>query len=252
MASSEGTVTCPDGLRLPAWTIQGGDPEGPALLLIHGWRRSRIDSLRRLPWMLPHVRFACVMDLRGHGDAPRGPSALGTTDVADACAAVRAQPEVPWLIAGHSLGASVALRAAAHLLSSGTPVAGALLMCPYPEVRVPLAGRLASMGVPSEPFAWLASCAIGALCGRETPLADALRIIGSSSLPTVWIACEEDAVVPPEAVRDLCAQARSCGSRATLHVDADADHDSIGTGRPAWAADAMRALTPRQAEATTP
>lgn len=250
--SDEGSVTCGDGTRLPLWTIRGGQPQGPALLLLHGWRRSRIDSLRRLPWLLPHVRLACVIDLRGHGDAPEGPSTLGTADVSDACAAVRAQPDIPWIIAGHSLGASVAVRAAAELHASGTRIAGALLMCPYPDIRVPLAGRLASAGMPAFPVAGIAARTIGLLCGRETPVTVALQAIGRASLPTVWVACEDDPVVPPEFVRVLHEQARRAGSRATLHVDRGASHDSVGTGHPTWAADAIRELTRTPAAATTP
>lgn len=252
MDSTDGSVKCADGTELPLWTIPGGSPEGPALLLLHGWRRSRIDSLRRLPWLLPHVRFACLMDLRGHGDAPRGPSTLGTADVDDACAAVRAHPGVPWIVAGHSLGASVALRASAAMLRAGVRVEGVLLMCPYPDIRVPLSGRLASAGMPTFPVAGLAARAIAALSGRETPASRAVEIVADSSVPTVWVTCADDAIVGPDAVRGLHAQALGRGSPSTLHVDADADHDSIGTGQPSWAADAIAALTPRRAEATRP
>ena len=254
MESTEEMVTCADGTELPLWTIPGGSPEGPALLILHGWRRSRIDSLRRLPWLLPHVRFACVLDMRGHGDAPAGPSTLGAADVADACAAVRTRSDVPWIVAGHSLGASVAVRAAAALQESGTPIAGALLMCPYPDVRVPLAGRLSNMGMPAFPAVSIAARAVRALCGRETPIDHALRVIGEGSIRTVWITCIEDAIVPPDAVRALHSRARAHGSQATLLVDSDADHDSIGTGHPSWTADAVAALGLKatRAEATTP
>jgi pimeloyl-ACP methyl ester carboxylesterase len=252
MESADGAVTCDDGTVLPLWTIRGGNPDGPALLMLHGWRRSRIDSLRRLPWLLPHVRFACVMDLRGHGDAPAGPSTLGKSDVADACAVARAHPNVPWIVAGHSLGAAVAIRAAAALHASGSSVWGALLMCPYPDIRVPLAGRLSAIGMPDFPLAGMAARAISVLCGRETPIGDALSTVGRGSLPTVWIACAADAIVPEQAVRDLHRQARERGSPATLHVDSDEDHDSVGTGHPKWAAEAIAALTRQPVEATTP
>lgn len=252
MSSEEGSVRCADGTSLPVWTIPGGDPDGPDLLLLHGWRRSRIDSLRRLPWILPHVRCAHVMDLRGHGDAPRGATTLGGADVADACAAVRARPSARWIIAGHSLGASIALRAAAELCGTGTRIDGVLLMCPYPDIRVPLQGRLASLGMPPFPVAHIAARAIGALCGRERPFEDALRAIGQSSVPSVWVACQSDAIVPSRVVAYMHARARELGSPATMHVDADADHDSVGTGRPSWASDAVRQLTRQPAAATTP
>jgi pimeloyl-ACP methyl ester carboxylesterase len=252
MDFTEGSVACADGTQLPIWMIPGSRPDGPALLLLHGWRRSRIDSLRRLPWILPHVRCACLMDFRGHGDAPRAASTLGSADVADACAAVRAHPDLPWIIAGHSMGAAVAIRAAAELQQSGSHIMGALLMCPYPDLTVPLAGRLASIGMPPFPLAPLAASAIGLLCGRETPIARAIGVIGASALPTVWVTCSADPIVSPEAVRALHAQAKAMGSPATLLVDTDADHDSVGTDHPRWAADAIAAITRQQAAATTP
>lgn len=252
MDAAEGFVRCADGAALPMWTVPGGSPDGPALLLLHGWRRSRIDSLRRLPWLLPHVRFARVIDLRGHGDSPAGPSTLGTADVHDACAAVRDHPDVPWIIAGHSLGASVAIRAAAELCAGRARICGALLMSPYPDIRVPIAGRLATIGMPPFPIAGIASRAIWTLCGRETPIVDALRAIGARSIPTVWVTCDGDAIVPPEVVQRLFEGALAMGSPAMLHVDRSASHDSLGTGHPDWAADAVAALTRQPAEATTP
>ncbi len=249
---TEGSVTCADGTQLPMWTIPGARPDGPALLLLHGWRRSRIDSLRRLQWMLPHVRFACLMDFRGHGDAPRAASTLGSSDVADACAAVRAHAEMPWIIAGHSMGAAVAIRAVAELHESGTRVMGALLMCPYPDLTVPLAGRLATIGMPPFPVAPLSALAISLLCGREPPIARAISTIGSSGMPTVWVTCGTDGIVSPDAVRKLYAQAKAQGSPAMLVVDADADHDSVGADCPRWATDAIDALIRPQAAATTP
>lgn len=252
MDSTDGSVVCPDGTALPLWTVRGGSPEGPALLLLHGWRRSRIDSLRRLPWLLPHVRFACLMDLRGHGDAPRGPSTLGAADVDDACTAARAHAGIPWIVAGHSLGASVAMRASAAMLRAGVRVEGVLLMSPYPNLRVPLSGRLSSVGMPAFPLAGLSARAIAALSGRESPIGEAIEVVARASVPTVWVTCAEDAIVSPDAVRGLHAQALDLGSPATLHVDADADHDSLGTGEPPWAAAAIAALTPRRAAATRP
>jgi pimeloyl-ACP methyl ester carboxylesterase len=251
MEAIEGSVPCDDGTALPMWTVRGGNPSGPSLLLLHGWRRSRIDSLRRLPWLLPHVREAVVMDLRGHGDAPRGPATLGPADIRDACAALRTATGVPWIVAGHSLGAAVAMRAAAEACRSGIRVQGVLLVCPYPHIAVPLSGRLSSMGMPAFPLAQCAARVLSLACGREPSARNALGVLGASAVPTVWVACASDAIVPASEVERLHAQATSLGSPALLCTDSDADHDSAGTGHPAWAPDAIRALTQPTAAATT-
>lgn len=252
MEAIEGSVRCDDGTILPSWTIRGGNPNGPSVLLLHGWRRSRIDSLRRLPWVLPHVRCAVVMDLRGHGDSPRGPSTLGQADIRDACAALRSDPHAPWIVAGHSLGASVAFRASADACQSGIRIQGVLLICPYGSISVPLSGRLASMGVPAPALAACAARTIGLICGREPHARDALAVLGDSHVPTVWVTCGSDSIVPASEVERLHALATSLGSPALLCADRDADHDSVGTGHPAWAPDAIRALIrPMEAATTT-
>lgn len=250
-ASAESAVHCADGTRLPAWTIEGGTPDGPCLLLIHGWRRSRIDSLRRLPWMLPHVRAAVVPDLRGHGDAPEGPSTLGVQDVEDMLRAMRGAAPSAWVVAGHSLGAAVALRVASTALDHGITVQGVLLLAPYSRISVPLAGRLRSLGLPAEAMSRMAASVIRWRCGRETPVSDAFARIGRARVPIVCVSAEDDHIVPPAAVRDLAREAAPAGCDITVLNDPDASHDTLGTAHPAWASAAADRLLSRPPAAAT-
>jgi len=251
-SSAEGSFQCGDGTMLPLWTVDGGDPDGPALLMVHGWRRSRIDSLRRLPWLLPHVRVAVVPDLRGHGDAPPGPSTLGVQDVDDMLRAIGSHPSSAWVIAGHSLGADIALRVAAAAAERGIPLAGVLLMAPYGRIMVPLTARIRGFGLPAVILARPAAWVIRLLCGSEAATRPALATIGRARVPILLVAGDDDHIVPPAAVRAIAAEGTSASCDVTLMSDPDATHDTLGTGHPSWAGTA-RALvvSRRRAEATT-
>lgn len=64
----------------PAWIIEGDNPQGPVAIFSHGWGESKIDVLQRLPALLPVCSRVIAWDLPGHGEAPRGPSPLGTSE----------------------------------------------------------------------------------------------------------------------------------------------------------------------------
>lgn len=64
----------------PAWIIEGDNPQGPVVIFSHGWGESKIDVLQRLPALLPLCSRIIAWDLPGHGEAPRGPSPLGTSE----------------------------------------------------------------------------------------------------------------------------------------------------------------------------
>lgn len=92
-----------------------GDPEGPAVLLIHGagmhggWWAPIVE---RLPTGLRLI----VPDLRGHGASDwAAPGAYGIEDFADDLAALlEAVAAGPVAVVGHSMGGRVALWLAAH------------------------------------------------------------------------------------------------------------------------------------------
>lgn len=107
-----------------------GPRAGPALWLVHGLSRCWEDFAPLLPHLAPrwHLR---ALSHRGHGTSARAPGAYRVADyVPDLVAAVRAAGE-PCALVGHSLGALVALGAAAAVpeLVSGV----ALLDPPGPE-----------------------------------------------------------------------------------------------------------------------
>jgi len=98
-------VVLPNGLRLQY--VEQGDPEGPAVLLLHGYTDSWRSWERLLPVLPPHWRVLALTQ-RGHGDADR-PRDYAVHDMADDAAAfLDAVGVKEALVVGHSMGATVA------------------------------------------------------------------------------------------------------------------------------------------------
>ena len=116
------------------WDTKADAPNGPAVIVSHGWGSSRIDMLSRFDALRPHAARVLFYDMRGHGDT-KGPCTLGAKEPADLSALIRhAQADAPVLVLyGYSLGAEVTLRAAAATLASTAPpaIAGIILESPY-------------------------------------------------------------------------------------------------------------------------
>jgi pimeloyl-ACP methyl ester carboxylesterase len=98
-------------LQLESWA--GPDASAPPLLLLHGVSRRGSTFLPAVPAFLP--RFAVhALDHRGHGGSARAASYLVRDYAADAVCVAGAFGR-PVVLYGHSLGALVALLAAAEL-----------------------------------------------------------------------------------------------------------------------------------------
>ncbi|MBM4113711.1 MAG: alpha/beta fold hydrolase, partial [Phycisphaerae bacterium] len=95
-----------DGTTLPYWEIDGDDANGAVVVIVHGWGRSRWDSLRRVGAFLPRASRLVLPDLRGHGEAD-GRTSLGMREPAD-LVDLLARLDVN---AGFSAGATAAARA---------------------------------------------------------------------------------------------------------------------------------------------
>lgn len=157
------------GTHMPCWWVAGrGDDPRAVTILLHGHGRSRWDSLRRLGPAAERASLVVLPDLRGHGEAP-GRSTLARREADDVATLVaevlRERPGARITIAGHSLGAVVAIHAAARCESGSIPVAGVVAWGPYDRVRTPFEARLRLRGLPVRPFSsvvlWLLDRADG-------------------------------------------------------------------------------------------
>ena len=119
-------VDLPTGVRLEY--VEHGDPNGVPVIFLHGitdsWR-----SFEPLFRHLPRSIRAFAISVRGHGDSSRPASGYSVVDMAADVAAFMDAKRLPRaIIAGHSMGASVAQRVAANHPSR---VAGLALLASF-------------------------------------------------------------------------------------------------------------------------
>jgi pimeloyl-ACP methyl ester carboxylesterase len=230
----ERTVEAPGG-AVPGWWIAGRGPaDGPTVVVVHGHGRSRWDSLRRIgPWV-DRSPLLVLVDLRGHGEA-HGPSTLGRREHADLEAVVaeaeRRRPGAPVELVGHSLGAVVAIRAAARRADAGAPLAAVHALGPYERTRTPLEARLRVRGLPARPASDVVLWMAARRWGPEEPLSAAAARLGPTRLTIS--ADEHDDVSPVRDARAIAARA----AHATVTATSGVPHGDLGV--PGAAADTV-------------
>lgn len=88
--------------------------QGPPLILLHGVVRQWTDFLPLLPYFLPRWQVHAV-DFRGHGGSDRVPNGYRVIDYATEIVELLLQLPEAAAVYGHSLGAMVAMAAAARV-----------------------------------------------------------------------------------------------------------------------------------------
>ena len=96
--------------------VAEGPADGPPLLFLHGVLRRWQDFLPLLPALSVH-RQPVALDFRGHGRSGPRPNRYRVFDYVEDVLALLPHARQPWVIYGHSLGAMVALAAAASPLA---------------------------------------------------------------------------------------------------------------------------------------
>ena len=226
--ASETTLPGMLGVPCPAWHVRGeGGPHAPTLLMLHGWGRSRWDSLARVAPLLAQVREAWLPDLPAHGEHAARRGWVGVREHEAVLAMlgeiVARRPGAPIVLVGHSLGAGVALRAARQV--GGAPIAGVIALAPYRDLRSPIPGRLALRGLPAFPFMPIAIAMLRALGCMDRPLEHDARGLET---PVLVVACEDDPISPLADAEALAAAL----PHATLLVLPGDRHDEPGAGDP--------------------
>lgn len=212
------------GCTMPAWWVAGRAPEsGTAVILLHGHGRSRWDSLRRIEPIAAGAALVVVPDLRGHGDAP-GRTTLARRepeDVAMLVATIEAEhPGLRIVIAGHSLGAVVAIHAASLRAEAGSPIHAVTAWGPYDRVRTPFEARLRLRGLPVRPFSDAILRLWSALDGPERPTTASAALLRDTTLGIH--ADTQDPVSPmedAERISSACAGSTVVRTVGVAHAD---------------------------------
>lgn len=103
--------------------MDGQDPEGPVVLLAHGWGATGATVLPLAALAAPVASSVVTYDVRGHGRSDRWPRVTIRQFRDDAARALEAVAErthgCPVVMVGHSMGGAGAILAAERLLGGG-------------------------------------------------------------------------------------------------------------------------------------
>lgn len=211
-----------DGASCPVFDMGVEDPGAPTAILIHGFARSRFDSLARLGPILPRFQRVLLPDLPGHGDAIGRSTRLGADEDAFIESLVLTATTGPVVLVGHSLGATIAVHAATRD-GLASRVHGILALAPYERLRTPLGARLDLRGMPRGPLLGPAIAALAALGVRERSTRAAAERV---ACPIAVLAGELDPVTPVEEARAIANAATTSRFAILAHGRHDDFHTS--------------------------
>ncbi len=143
LEAREHAFRLPDGSTTPGWIIAGSQPRGPSVVIVHGFADSRYGALTWLDRVIDHAAAVVVFDLPGHGEAQASATGLGTREPADVLAVVDELAAMtagrPAVLYGYSLGASIAIGAAAlDATREHRAIAGVIADGPYARWHEPV------------------------------------------------------------------------------------------------------------------
>jgi pimeloyl-ACP methyl ester carboxylesterase len=223
---------------LPAWRIKGNATHcnAPILVMLHGWGRSRWDSLTRVEPFRNACSEIVLIDLPAHGEHLGAWSALGVREPACVVHALhelaRQFPNSPFLLAGHSMGAGIAIRAANLAATDfqgntsenkGIFIAGVIAFAPYSTLRSPIPARLALQNLPAWLFAPIAFLTLRILGRMDGPLEKDARELRA---PLLVMAGDHDPISPLADAQKIS----SAAPRGTLIVLPYQRHDDLRLG----------------------
>jgi pimeloyl-ACP methyl ester carboxylesterase len=211
-----------DGVPLKGWWVGAPEARGTVILL-HGLNRSRIEMVKKVPFLHERGWNALLFDLRHHGASGGDVSSFGYFEKEDAHAAAalaRARATGPVVLWGVSLGAATATLAAAE----DPGVAGLVCDSSYRSLRDTVGHHLElarswawwMRAVPSWPVGAEVLYWIGRRGGFDVDAVDvksaAARLAGR---PSLFVCNSGDVRMPAEIAFELKAAA---GERAEVLV----------------------------------
>lgn len=133
---------------LSGWRMEGADPDGPVVVLAHGWGANAGVVLPLAREVAPAAAQVFAFDVRGHGRSDRSPKVSirqfrdDTIRALEGAAALH--PGRPIILAGHSLGGAAGILAAA----AGAPISGLITVATPYDVFGAIARYLKDRGLP--------------------------------------------------------------------------------------------------------
>ena len=213
-----------DRVRLHGWFIESPGARA-TVVVVHDGGGTRADETQGLLQLQhEHVRrgfHVLAFDLRGRGESPGGRDRLGGPELRDVVAAItyasRRAPELPVMLHGFGLGATLALEAVAVAESR---VAAVIADSPIASMREQ--SRWQHPRVPGYLFG-LACVASRRLFAADVDALDPLAAVARAGEVPVYFVCGElDEHVPPSQTLNIAAA--SLSSRHEVWVAPEAGH----------------------------
>lgn len=218
-----------DGEQIGAWFAEG-KAEGPSVLILHGNKGSRRNSLRRAEILATEGGCSVLLiSLRAHGDSSGDFHDIGFSARRDVVAAVdflqERRPDQPIIILGVSLGSAAAIFAAEDL---GSRVQGYVLESPYQDLKSAVWNRTQTYLPPSLDRVAYAGLRITApvILPRFEDISP-INAIGQipANVPVLILSGGKDTLAPPDEAEALFNRLQSHG-RMKIYPNAG-HHDLI-------------------------
>ncbi len=194
-----------DGKERVMWAVEGDFPGGPTVVMLHGWGDSRFGLQAWLGAYKQRASRLVLFDSRAHGESKFEFCTWGVREKEDV------SEVVDWLIkkgfaesvvlAGFSMGASVALQAAKANVGKG--VDGIILDSPYLHPKEAIRGTMRGQRLPTWPIVDLAWGVMCMLWG-ELRRASSCELVKNVKRPILILHGEDDAVTPMSSARSIC------------------------------------------------
>lgn len=212
LASEDVNFRAADGVALRGWWVPAPSAKG-TVVMVHGLNRSRIEMVRRAPFVHGAGWNALLLDLRHHGASGGETTTFGAKEKEDVEAAVRLARERcpgPVVLWGVSLGGASVVFAAAE----DPAVAGVICDSSYRSLEDTVRHHLQLFRgwrwwlriVPRWPVADLTVFWIGRRGGFDPATVDVLAAAARlAGRPALFVANSEDRRMPKEIAFDLQA-----------------------------------------------
>jgi len=217
------------------WEIKGKLPNGPRVIMTHGWGSSRQGGLKRIGSILEHTSSLILWDIPGHGDSG-GHTHLGSSEHADLARVLDSlgpdqpdqpgQPDMPTVLYGWSMGSGISL-AFAQQFANEHPIAGIICEAPYINPITPARNVIRLRGIPYRLNLKPTMLMLGTLFGVGPSWRGFARdqIAKEIDLPILILHGQADPVSPVEDAEQIAAAAPN----AQLVVIEGAGHNNLWT-----------------------
>jgi alpha-beta hydrolase superfamily lysophospholipase len=221
-----------DGEDVGSWYVRG-KPESPSVLVLHGNKGSRWNSLRRAEFLVAAGYSVLMISLRAHGDSTGDYNDIGYSARHDVIAAVefleQDRPGKPIVILGTSLGSAAATFASAEL---GHRVDAYILESPYRDLKTAVWNRTVTYLPPL--LAQVAYAGLRSVGPVFLPHLDEISPVRAirgipARVPVLIIAGEADPLAMVEEARALLSQVAAHGQ---LQLFPGASHNNLFSTAP--------------------